>query len=114
MLSFLDGPAEGTLMCRRAPKFLRVTFDGKSWDALDQLDDEPKPAEKLHCYIRVKNAGHCHIRMSPRKGSGYYAMADYRLYAPQPSDDVMRSTRRWRDWCVQEAEILGKPTEPDK
>jgi hypothetical protein len=115
MLAFLDGPAaDQTLMCRRAPKFLRVVFNGKAWDALDQLSDEPKPTERLHCYLRVRAAGACHIRMSPRKNSGWYAMADYRHYAPQPPDDVMRSTARWRGWCVQEAETLAKSTEPDK
>jgi hypothetical protein len=37
---FLDGPAAAeVLMLKRSPDWLRVTYDGEAFDALDQLQD---------------------------------------------------------------------------
>lgn len=48
MTRFTDGPAQGlVLMLRRAARFLRVVHDGKKFDALDQLNDRPRPEERI-------------------------------------------------------------------
>lgn len=46
MTTFTDGPAAETVLeLRRAPKFLRVVRDADGTvDALDQLNDTPKPS----------------------------------------------------------------------
>lgn len=105
MVTFLDGLAEGvTLMLRRAPKFLRVVRSRRGeWDALDQLDDEPKPQESVHVYLRTKLESPIHIKMSSRSGSGYYARASYEAYPVQPGSGVTHDRKKWRAWTVAEA-----------
>jgi hypothetical protein len=106
MTSFLDGPAaREMLMLWRAPIFLRVVENRRAktntWDALDQLDDEPKPHEVLYCYRLVKDTGWTHIRAG-RGCSGIYRNATYRVVANQPDQDTMRSKVGWRQWCIAE------------
>lgn len=101
MVSFLDGPAAGvTLMLRRAPIYLRVTFNpaGKV-DALDQLDDEPKPDEIVHVYRKVPGtSGKVHVRPG-----GCYEMGDYRHVADAVGDEL-RDTAAWRSWVARVAD----------
>ena len=98
MTTFQDGPAKGqTLMLRRAARFLRVVEQGGKFDALDQISDKPQPLEKIYAYEIVGTAGMCHIRRTG--GCGFYAMANYKLVEPQPSDAEMRETKAWHDWC---------------
>lgn len=102
MTKFTDGPAaRESLMIRRAPPYLRVvvTRCGK-WDALDQLDDQPKPKEQIYAYRRTKKLGMCHIKASKRSASGFYPIAEYAFIEPQPPEEVMRSTEQWRAWCL--------------
>lgn len=103
MLKFLDGPAAATgngLLVRRGPLYLRVVRSlGGSWDALDQLDDEPEPHEAVFAYRQVACRGHVHIRRARGPG-GFYMMADYALVEPQPADDILRDTGKWRQWCL--------------
>ena len=52
---FIDGPAKGVVLdLERTPHYLRVVHDSETWqwDALDQLDDEPKPTETIFVYRR--------------------------------------------------------------
>lgn len=87
MIRFLDGPAAGhTLMLQSAPDFLRVTFmagrkvgsKAHEWDALDQPLDRPEPGETIYVYRRVSRVASVHLNMgSTRRGSGFYAVADY-------------------------------------
>ena len=101
MVSLVDGPAaDETLALRRAPRLLRVvrSRNGK-WDALDQLDDEPKPTETIFVYERMNIPRMGHMCMSPRSQSGWYAIANYRLFQDQPADEIMRDTQKWREWC---------------
>jgi hypothetical protein len=109
MTEFVDGPAAGqVLMLRRAPLFLRVTVNRygreKYWDALDQLDDTPVPGEDLIAYRKVEDRGTVHLCRSPRRLSGWFAIAKYALIEPQPADRVMRITSAWRTWCLTLAE----------
>lgn len=102
MIRFLDGPAAGkSLVLRRAPLFLRVVqAPGGRLDALDQLSDEPQAGERVYVYVKAEDRGHVHLLMSPRSASGWYAMADYRLHAEQPTDNEARDTERWRAWAM--------------
>lgn len=106
MVKFLDGPAKGlTLQLRRAPLYLRVT-EADGWDALDQLDDVPLGDETLTAYRRVGTAGTLHVDGRDKKGrrwGAWYALAEYRVAEPQPSDAVMRETAAWRKWCAAQA-----------
>lgn len=99
MSRFVDGPAEGkSLLLRRAPKLLRVTrSDAGEIDALDQLDDRPKPNETITVYERVTTPSTVHINM--RGGCGRYQIADYRQTSRQPDDATARSTAAWRAWA---------------
>ena len=113
MIRFRGGPAdEQVLMLTRAPLLLRVTQSpAGEFDALDQLYDTPNPDEKLFAYRRVGDAGTCHLKMGgkAKKGSGWYATAEYTFYEPQPEDDTMRSLDPWRTWAAHAAKSL--PTE---
>lgn len=115
MIKFLDGPAaDEVLFLRRAPVLLRVTRSptGK-WDALDQLDDEPRPREKIFVYRRVSEPTRYHMKMCPRSGSGFYMNAEYKLFAEQPADEIMRETVAWRKWCEEKkAEENSPATSP--
>lgn len=107
MTSFLDGPAAGqSLMLKRAPIFLRVTHDGKDFDALDQPGDEARPGEKLLAYQLTRVPGHCHmlIRGKGKGASGFYTMATYRYCSDQPDQPTLRDNSRWQTWC--EAQII--------
>lgn len=106
MTSFQDGPAAGaSLMLKRAPFFLRVTVGPgadqtehfSKIDALDQLDDEPAAAEQLFCYRLTAKPTSCHIRASKGRG-GFFAIGNYVLVDPQPTDACMRDYTQWQAW----------------
>jgi hypothetical protein len=103
MIIFLDGPAAGVnLDLRRSPIMLRVVQDARgNWDALDQLDDEPKPGESIHVYKLAKHRGTIHIcaRGRGKNLSGWYQMADYGFFAEQPGDQHTRTAGAWAAWC---------------
>lgn len=107
MIQFLDGPAEGeTLMLRRAPHFLRVVISPRgNVDALDQIDDEPRPRERIFVYRLASTPSRYHIRCSPRSSSGMFMQAKYRLFDPQPADEVLRDTKEWQAWASLQAEF---------
>jgi len=87
MSKFLDGPASGTtLMLRRAPIMLRaVCGPNGEWDALDQLDDDPKADERIVVYVMVGVPMNFHVCARRSKGSGFYSAGDYRVLADQQS-----------------------------
>jgi len=112
VIKFLDGPAAGQcLALRRAPIFLRVVVnrygDKKTWDALDQLGDTPKAGEDIFAYRLASQPRHMHLCRSPRRLSGYYAMADYRFVGQQPDDATLRNADKWRAWCIEQAKAEG-------
>lgn len=105
MTSFIDGPAAGiALTLRRAPVFLRVVRSpGGDWDALDMLDDEPKPRESVTVYVLTgRPAAACvdgRDRKTGRRFGHRCAIARYRVVDPQPGDEQVRDTAAWRAWC---------------
>lgn len=104
MTTFENGPAhEAKLMLRRSPYFLRVTYNGKEYDALDQLTDTPEPGETLHLYRITALPSWCHIRASKGAG-GMYSMANYAFVTPQPPDAIMRDNDAWRKWVSEQVE----------
>ena len=104
MIQFLDGPAAmvgNNLLLKRAPLYLWVVqaaFSGV-WDALDQLVDTPKPREKIYVYRRDGPVATVRIWSSGRGANGLFAACRYVFVDPQPDDENMRYTDRWRDWC---------------
>lgn len=105
MTNFIDGPAQfKTLACRRAPFFLRVVFDPHgdgTWDALDQLDDEPAASEKIYVYQLVEKPAACFVRATT--GGGPRPYAKYRLVVEQPDDKVLRNAPLWHAWVEAHA-----------
>lgn len=105
MTHFEGGPAHGqTLMLKRSPFFLRVVEDKGAFDALDQLDDQPRPGEKLYAYRREGEARMVHVNTGRKPGGGFYPMATYRFMTPQPSESDMADRDLWRQWCRQNME----------
>lgn len=118
MTIFLDGPAANTfstpLILKRAPHYLRAVqaMDG-TWDALDQLHDEPAPGERIFAYEMVGTPSWCHINARGKKGErtgGVFHGGQYKLCDPQPTDAQLRDTAAWRFWC---SERIGKPVAAD-
>jgi hypothetical protein len=110
---FTDGPADGhELALQRAPMFLRVVVDTreplkrnglprvKAIDALDLLDDEPRPHESIHIYevIWANEPVHICARGSGAR-SGWYVSASYRHRADVDGEQ-MRDTAAWRAWTT--------------
>lgn len=109
MTKFTDGPAAGKcLQLRRIPLYLRVVRSQRSgaFDALDQLDDEPKAWEELSAYRLVESGGMIHINSrdpkTGRRNGGTYPLAKYALVADQPDDATMRDAKKWQAWCYRE------------
>jgi len=107
MTRFSGGPADGvSLMLRRSPIYLRVcrAADG-TWDALDQLGDEPREGETLAAYRLVRDRGTMHVLLArPRRGP-WVRVAEYAVCPEQPEQAVMSSRGRWRAWAEQQHEI---------
>lgn len=109
MIKFLDGHAEGQVLeLRRLPMFLRVVRSrGGNWDALDQLDDEPKASETIFVYKRRDDLpiSKIHVCRSPRSKSGWLVSASYSVLPEQPGDEDVRSTAAWRPWVEERPEV---------
>ncbi len=114
MTKFLDGPCCGfkPLTLTRAPFFLRAVISEKNvLDALDSLDDEWRPGERLYAYRRVgdpvlafvdKRDAKTGKRIGFRMESGHY-----RFIEPQPAQEIMRDNNWWQQWC-EERNVGGK------
>jgi len=103
----MDFPTfRGPIMLERAPKFLRFICAGLlssgKWDALDQLDDVPKPDEQVFA-ARLHREGTVHIdRVVKRKKVGeWIKTADYRMIDDGPPEAVLRDNDAWRAWCIE-------------
>jgi hypothetical protein len=107
MTTFTDGPAKQVrLELQRSPIFLRVVQapDG-TWDALDQVSDQPRPHEKIYVYELDGEPGHVHVQRRGQRGRScsWMMFANYRLLVgDQPVDDVLRNNSLWQAWAVAE------------
>lgn len=98
---FHDGPAKNvTLNLGRTPLLLRVTRSRtkKTWDACNELEDEPFEDEEIFAYLLVDGPTRAFVRRSGG-GGGLVVIAAYRFLEPQPADADMRSNDAWRTWC---------------
>lgn len=109
MITFKQGPADGkTLSLQRVPVYLRVVVDGAgNIDALDQLDDTPRPGETIYVYKILNHAGTVHIdRRDPKTGrrvGEWMQMATYQLMEEQPTQEQARDTATWQNWVAEQA-----------
>jgi hypothetical protein len=109
---FLDVPAirgkMPALELRRTPMFLRFVMTGTDWqtlDALDQLDDAPKPEERVLAAVKDGEDGCLHLDSRDNRGrrvGQWFKTATYRLIAPQPEQSVLRDAARWQAWVLQQ------------
>lgn len=96
-------------MLQRAPKFLRVTWDGKEWDGLDAMGQDPKPGSQIYVYERIGKPGQAYIdypdyakQRDPKLKSHHLMTAEYLYYPIQPEDSTLRIWDSWKRWCVEE------------
>jgi hypothetical protein len=107
VVHFVDGPAAGKgLSLARTPLFLRVVIDhaGKV-DALDQLDDEPQPTERIYVYrlCDMTSVIYC----SRGHGCRRERVAEYRFHLDaQPTDEEARDREKWQAWAMNQAETV--------
>ena len=98
MITLKDGPAAGSYMVKRAPPFLRaVVSSAEGADVLDQLEDSPAPNEAVYVYKRTGEASTVHINRG-RKGSGFYALAQY-IYLEDVEGESVRDNLEWNRWA---------------
>lgn len=115
MTTFLDGPAAGiALELTRAPLLLRVVVNkAGQWDALDQLEDQPRPGETIHVYQQASFDGRVHLyRRGKGARSGWLTIASYRLFPRQPADQEIRTTAAWRAWTTEQVTPDGQLKAP--
>ena len=104
MLTLVDGPCQGTYMCKRAPLLLRAV-KGKdnagNTDVLDLVDDTPTTGESVYIYKLEGEAGTVHLNFGGGKG-GWYAFASYR-YLPDVDGETLRDNETWQAWARAQA-----------
>lgn len=111
MTKFLDGPAVDVVLgLRRAPLLLRVVQDRLgNWDALDQLEDEPKHGETVSVYVRVAGPWKARINRGRRAGGCVWLEGgEYRHLEPQPAVEILRRNGAWRDWASRDGRPLAE------
>jgi hypothetical protein len=110
MVTCIDGPAKGQeFAIRRVPKYLRVVCSPNGrWDVLDQLDDEPRPKEKIYVYVRRDDLPQSkfHIRARRRSESGFYFTCSYSFLPEQPKDTDVRTTFMWQEWASKQSSTM--------
>jgi len=100
MLNLLDGPVKGIYYCKRAPVFLRAVIDANGdKDCLDQINDEPKPTEKVYIYKLQGEPGQIHLYGT--KIRGFYAMGDYE-HLPDVDGEKLRDNHLWQEWAISQ------------
>lgn len=104
----LDGREQHALTVRRAPPFVRFVVEpgGSPRDCLDQLDDEPKPGERVVA-AKVMTEMPVHFKFSgkDKAKSGWYLCVHYNSVEPQPPEAVLRQTDLWWQWCLSQPRL---------
>lgn len=111
------GTTRGPLTLRRTPTYLRFVVTGTDWatlDALDQLDDAPRPGETV---IAARKADESSIHFdgyrNGKRAGWWERTASYEPVADQPPADVLRDTERWRAWCLEQVAAEKAPPTPE-
>lgn len=96
---FVDGPASGArLALARVPIYLRVVIDGDGKvDALDQLDDEPRPGECIYVYRRT-SWGHICARGGSGGASGVFGVY-VQVPWPEFAGVDLSDREQWAKWA---------------
>lgn len=113
--TFMDGPAAGLgLDMRRAPLYLRLVQDASGkWDALDQLDDEPRDGETIHVYEAATPPSAVFACGRGRgAGGGRYEYAVYRHVDVDVEALGLRDTDTWRAWANARGEASQRGFDP--
>jgi hypothetical protein len=100
--ALLQGGTAGTraLSFARNPAYLRVVVDQDgSVDALDQIEDTPKPTEKIYVYRQGEQIFVCGRGTAPTQNPTFF-------YFPVPLDaqtlESFRDNEVWRAWCMSQ------------
>ena len=103
---FKDG-----LILKRTPKYLRfvvvdVAGGDRTWDALDQMDDDARPEETVFAAIQI-DASSVHIdkRVNGKHVGEWHKTATYELIKGQPSDTILRVNSEWQRWASDQQRI---------
>ena len=100
MLTLIDGPCQGSFMVKRAPRYLRAVKDADgSTDVLDQVEDTPKPSEKVYVYRMEGNPGTIHLHGG--KSSGWWALASY-YHLEALDGESFRDNQAWQEWVLKQ------------
>ena len=92
------------------PLYLRFVMVGTCWetlDALDQLDDTPKDSERVVVAEKRGDIGRMHA-FGNKKVTGWYDTITYDLIQPQPEQDTLRDTERWRAWVLERMQSVRR------
>lgn len=98
------------LSLARTPKLLRFVSApaarcgrGLTWDALDQLDDEPRRGESITAAVEAgRTAMHVDVVRRGRRVGENAELVRYLPIAAPPAVDVLRDTEAWRAWCLRQ------------
>lgn len=106
-----DDDAPRRLVLKRTPKYLRFTVEGKTVDALDQLDDTPRPTERIFAAVKDDAEGSMHLDrfVGGRRTGEWYRTVNYTLVPNQPADEILRDSAKWQEWCYSQP---GAPPRP--
>lgn len=102
-VQFVGGPLDGReLSLQRGPLFIRgvVNRGNGRRDALDLLDDEPRPNETVSVYQLVWRTPTSHI-CSRGEGCTLSYMGTYR-WREDVDGEQLRDTEAWRAWAQAE------------
>lgn len=104
IVSLRHGTTRGSLHLQRAPLFLRFVMRGTDWstlNALDQLDDAPKPGETVYAAVKVDSAGmHVDRVVNRRRVGEWYQTATYELVPDQPDQEILQDATEWKAWAT--------------
>lgn len=105
VVSLKVGILRGHLSLARTPKYLRFVMVGADWktlDALDQLDDSPKPEEHLIAAVKGdESTVHIDGIRNGRRFGEWRRCVTYHLVPEQPDQETMRDREKWQAWCLE-------------
>jgi hypothetical protein len=79
------------------------------WDALDQVDDNPRRDEEVYVYVLMEEPTRYHllIRGKGKREGGWYQDGKYKHLPEKPEDHVLRDNERWRRWTLDNYDWLA-------